>query len=58
MGSSARALYDFMAGFGYHAHVLRGRRLAPLDLDDACRQFQLNALFVKRGDMAGLPGSD
>lgn len=47
MGASAQALYDFMLGFGYQPYCLRGRKLFPLDLSWATRQFQMNVLFVK-----------
>lgn len=47
MGESAQALYDFMSGFGYQPYRLRGRKLSPLHIEWATRQFQLNVLFVK-----------
>lgn len=54
MGSNARSLYEFMAGFGYRPYRLQGRKLVPLDVDDASRQFRLNVLFVKGSDATNL----
>ena len=54
MGASARALYAFMADFGYRPYRLQRRKLLPVDVAWAADQFQLNVLFAKGGDVDNL----